>query len=717
MTTNSDARHSHDTFQVSSILGRLCSLAGWRVLLLAIALCVMSQSVWAQPPTTDGERRSQLGEQQRLVERKMTELENKFTAIALQIQEKEPDRAKKLIEAYQQAREQLLTQRMAEVASLLDSNQLTAAQTKLDEVIAALDELVKLLINQNDQGLSKDREIEMLQQWKQSIQQMQQDQKQQRQETEKVANKDDTLNKLDAQIKKLDELIKKQQDVISQTEENGGKGLQALDRIADLQFDIRKQTDKLKEEIAGDPANPSDPKNPDPADKTDAAKGDPSSKPSDKPTEKSDAKQGNPADSKPSEPSAGKSGDSKSGPPSQPKDGQPGEGQPKPGGEPSDSKSPSTEPPKPGQKPLEQASQSQQRAEEKLASGKAADAQRQQEKAVDDLKQARNELEKEKRRIASLPPEAFQQMAQAQRRTRDKAMELAKKMAEAPKPKPSSEDQAQAGDQNKKQPGQQQVQDAGDSMQKAAKDLNEQDAQQAERKQREAEKKLQQALDEIEERLNQLREETREEKLKRLEARFREMLDRQKIASVMTVELNDKQTNLGAFKRRDQLLLLRMSTEESEISELGQQAYDLLLEDGTSVVFPEIVQDLRGDLDRASQLLAQERTDQLTQLIQREIEATLQELLDSLKEAKKEGGGGGGGGGGGKQPLLKKSAELKMLRASQLRVNRQTKQFDAIQSGRGLDGDLETEIKNIAERQAQLLEMAERIMDNDSEDK
>jgi hypothetical protein len=671
MRTNRVSRESNKAFGFRSVTGIYA-------LSVALVLCVATQSVHAQPPTTDGERRSQLGEQQRLVERKMTELENKFTAIALQIQEKEPERAKKLIEAYQQAREQLLTQRMAEVATLLDSNQLVAAQTKLDEVIAALEELVKLLVNQNDQGLSKDREIEMLQQWKQSIQQMQQEQKQQRQETEKVANKNDTLNKLDAQIKKLDELIKKQQDVISQTEENGGKGLQALDRVADQQFDVRKQTDQLKEEIVGEVESPADPKNPDSGDNPDRVKGDPNS---------------------------------------QPKDGQPGSGQSKPGGEQSDPKSPSNEPPKPGQKPLEQASQAQQRAEEKLASGKAADAQRQQEKAVDDLNQARNELEKERRRIASLPPEAFEQMAQAQRRTRDKAMELAKKMGEAPKPKPSSEDQAQAGDQNKKQPGQQQVQEAGDSMQKAAKDLNEQDAQQAERKQRDAEKKLQQALDEIEERLNQLREETREEKLKRLEARFREMLERQKIASVMTIELNDKKTNLGDFKRRDQLLLLRMSTEESEISELGQQAYDLLLEDGTSVVFPEIVQDLRSDLDRTSQLLAQERTDQLTQLIQREVEATLQELLDSLKEAQKSGGGGGGGGGGGKQPLLKKSAELKMLRASQLRVNRQTKQFDAIKSSRALDGDLEAEIKNIADREDQLLEMAERIMDNDDEDK
>ncbi|MCE2791273.1 MAG: hypothetical protein LW697_02340, partial [Blastopirellula sp.] len=252
-----------------------------------------------------------------------------------------------------------------------------------------------------------------------------------------------------------------------------------------------------------------------------------------------------------------------------------------------------------------QANQAQERAEEKLASGKAEDAQRQQEQALEELKAAREALDKERRRIASLPPEAMKEMSQTQRRTKDKAMELAKKMAEAPKPKGGDD---QSGSQGKKQPGQKGVQEAGDQMQKAANDLNEQDAQQAERKQREAEKDLQQALDEIEERLNQLREETREEKLKRLEARFREMLERQQVASVMTIELFDKQTSGQDFGRRDELVLLRLATEEEEISELGQQAYDLLLEDATSIVFPEVVNDLQADLKRASQLLAEAKT-------------------------------------------------------------------------------------------------------------
>ena len=218
-------------------------------------------------------------------------------------------------------------------------------------------------------------------------------------------------------------------------------------------------------------------------------------------------------------------------------------------------------------------------------------------------------------------------MAEEQRRTRDKAMELAKKMKEEAKKKAGGQD----GGGQAPTPGQSKTEQAAQSMQDAADNLEEGDLQQAERQQQQAEEQIAQAIEEIEERLNQLREETREEKLARLESRFREMLDRQKIASILTVELEDKRHSQKELRRRDQLLLIRTSTEEFEISELGRQAYDLLLEDGTSIVFPEIVQVLQEDLERIGKLLQDDRTDQLPQLLQRDVEATLLELLDALK--------------------------------------------------------------------------------------
>ena len=184
----------------------------------------------------------------------------------------------------------------------------------------------------------------------------------------------------------------------------------------------------------------------------------------------------------------------------------------------------------------------------------------------------------------------------------------------------------------------------------------------------------------------------------------------------MTIDLDDKKVNLGPLNRRDQLLLLRVATDELEISEVGQQAYDLLLEDGTSVVFPEALQDLRADLDRVAALLYEEQTNRLTQLLQKEIEAGILDLLDSLEEAKNEeesSGGGGGGGGGGDQPLLKKSAELKILRMQQQRLNRRTRRVEQLRGGDVPDETLDREVNQSAETQIKLLEMTERLMEKE----
>ncbi len=721
---------------------------------------LLAISSFAQPPAApanaqdpiaaktaqEQDKKSQLGERQRLVERKMAELESKFTSIAEQIRQKEPERADRLVAAYQRAKETLLKEKMNEVSQLLDQNKFAEAQQGLDQVILALEDLIRLLIDQKNDQLDKQQEIKMLEEWKKDIKQVQQDQKKQTRETENVANKDDALKKLDAQIKELNELIESQKKVVEETEANAGQGLKALDKIADQQFDVRKRTEKLSNSIAEKP-QPTDGKSGDEAKENPGQPGSNSGKAGDsksgkaKSDEKSpekpqagsdsktkdDQKEKSANDGEPSKSGDSKSGDSKSG---DSKSGDSKSGDSKSGDSKSgdsksgDSKSGDSKPsaskqnesPRPGQQPLEKAQDSQRRAEEKLASGKAEDAQRQQQDALKKMEEAKLELEKEKRRIAALPPEALKQIAENQRRIRDKSMDIAKSMKDAPKPKTDSKSSEANQNQPPKQPGQQSMEQAGQSMQKAANELNEQEAEQAQRNQKESEKKLQQALDEIEERLNQLREETREEKLARLEGRFREMLDRQKTASLMTVEADDKRNSFGNLERRDQLVLLRLSNEESEINELGQQAYDLLLEDGTSVVFPEIVHYLKKDLERASELLGDERTDQLTQMVQREVESSLEELLDALKKSKKKGGGGGGGGGGGKQPLLEKSAELKMLRAAQMRLNRRTKQFDSIKSARELDADLGKEIKSMADRQAQLLEMAERIMSAEQSD-
>ena len=653
-------------------------------------------------------QRTEFGARQKLVERKMIELEGQLTLIADRIREKDSKKADRLVEAYQQSREQLITRKMAEAVELLDQNKLVEAEETLDEVVQNLDRLIRLLINQKTPEVSKQQEIEMLEQMKQDIQKRIDEQKDQRQEVAKVSDKDAATEKLAAQIKKLEDLIKRQQDAIKKAQDNAESGLRALDKVADEQFEIRKKTEELAKDVA-DPAG-EDSGEGKPGESEEKGEGKPGEGKSKdgKPGESGKPGEGKSGDGKPSEGKGGdgKSGEGKSG------EGAGGEGKSGKGKSGKSGSSGSGDKPQPGQEALEEAAEQQKSAEEKLGSARAEEAAKDQQKALDNLEKARAELKKEKRRIESLPPEALKDLARKQRRTRDRAMDLVEKMAEAPKSKQGDEQQ----DSGKQQtPGQEQMEAAGESMKQAAGKLDEGNTDQAQQDQKKAQEKMEEAIEEIEERLDQLREETREEKLARLEGRFREMYDRQKVASAMTIDLDDKKVSLGPLNRRDQLLVLRVATDELDISEVGQQAYDLLLEDGTSVVFPEALQDLRTDLDRVAAMLYEEETNRLTQLLQKEIEAGILDLLDSLAEAKKEseGGGGGGGGGGGKQPLLKKSAELKILRMQQQRLNRRTRRVEQLRGGDVPEETLDREVDQAADTQVKLLEMTERLMEKE----
>ena len=108
------------------------------------------------------------------------------------------------------------------------------------------------------------------------------------------------------------------------------------------------------------------------------------------------------------------------------------------------------------------------------------------------------------------------------------------------------------------------------------------------------------------------------------------------------------------------------------------------------------------------------RTDQYTTVLQKEIETTLEELIDALQKAQqqKQGGGGGGGGGGGQEPLLPNSAELKLMRSAQLRINRRTVALDQSRpQGGPLDDVLKGETRKIADRQSEIAEMTVRILE------
>ena len=158
-------------------------------------------------------------------------------------------------------------------------------------------------------------------------------------------------------------------------------------------------------------------------------------------------------------------------------------------------------------------------------------------------------------------------------------------------------------------------------------------------------------------------------------------------------------------------------TKDHGLAGKAQLALDIILDDGTSVVFPDVVEQLRDDLIHVGNLLADnQRTDQYTGSLQKEVETTLQELIDALQQLQQQrqegSASGGGGGGGGQEPLLPNSAELKLLRAAQLRINRRTVSLDQTRPSTGpLDDSLKGETQKIADRQAEIAEMTLRILE------
>jgi uncharacterized membrane protein YgcG len=721
---------------------------------LAAALCGTLAVIWtahlatAQDGPSGSGRGTALGVRQQRVERMVSEIERKFKALATALKETEPERAERLLEALKESRELQLNGRMTEIVKLLDQSQLDSALGGQQQALLDIRKLLALLLNEQNDREKALEESERLEKFRQQIESILQDQIKQKMEADRTANKDKTLADLEAQIKAVEELIQKQKAVNDETQAARGGAASKLGPVTDKQRQVKDETGKAADAMSGDeaskgaPAEEGDPNSPE--SKSGAAKsgdakkggkaGEPKSSPqegdkgADEPAEgekpEGESPEGEKSEGEKSSNAKSSGGEKSKGGKSGGKKSDSGEGSPQPGGEQpegdesqeneegksdedGEKKPPRAKPQLPAEQALRSAKQNQQKAENQLNKGKPRAAGQDQEKALEDLQKALSELKNDRDRIASLPPEAFKQMSEKQTDTSEQTKQLHAEMKQG-KPQDGKSDGG------KPSAGSESVQKAQQQMDQAAGDLDSQDPESASRKQAKAIKDLEKALEEIEERLAQLREETQLEKLARLEARFKEMLARQKEASKQTLDLHARRDSSGELSRVDRLAVGKVSAEEQALAEAAQQAYDIIVEDGTSVVFPEIVGQLRDDMASVGQMLAGQKTDPYVQSQQREIEISLEELIEALKKAqsqKESSGGGGGGGGGGEQPLLPSSAELKLLRFSQLRINRRTEAFDKNRPGEDLGDDLRGEMQNISKRQQDVSDMTLRILE------
>jgi len=255
-------------------------------------------------------------------------------------------------------------------------------------------------------------------------------------------------------------------------------------------------------------------------------------------------------------------------------------------------------------------------------------------------------------------------------------------------------------------PARQRLEAARRRMREAQQRLNKAQRDGAVEKQEEAVRELEEAKAELERILRQLREEEIARVLRALEQRFLKMLDMQREVYEGTKRLDAVPADQR--DRNHQIEASRLSRREAEIVLEADQAWNLLREDGTAVAFPVAVQQVREDMEQVVQRLAQDRVGLITQGIEEDIIAALEEMIKALQQAIRDAEDR-------RQPmpdmpiqpqdppLVDVLAELKMIRALQMRVNRRTQRYSKLIQGQQADHpELLEALDRLADRQAEI---------------
>ena len=244
---------------------------------------------------------------------------------------------------------------------------------------------------------------------------------------------------------------------------------------------------------------------------------------------------------------------------------------------------------------------------------------------------------------------------------------------------------------------------AQERMQQAEERLKKDQSQEAIEEQEAALRELEQAKAELEKILRQLREEEMERMLVMLEARLRKMLEDQNAVYEQTIHL--EKTFVKVPEHEQEIASATLARKEDQIVTQADRALLLLREDGTSVAFPEALQQAQEDMRTVADRLRSVKSDEITQGLEEDIIATLEETLAALQQAlkdlrEKKSSPQQGNSPPGEQALVDQLAELRMIRALQNRVNRRTEFYATqIEGVRTEDVELQKLLDNLSQRQ------------------
>lgn len=352
---------------------------------------------------------------------------------------------------------------------------------------------------------------------------------------------------------------------------------------------------------------------------------------------------------------------------------------------------------------LDRASEAMAKAAANLQAQQKDPALNAQRKAMEEMRGDLAELAKLQRRLEQQARKPdYERQKQEQDQTKGETEKLANDMKNPP------------GQDGSSTPGQQATSQAASAMDKASQGLGQQKGEQANKDQKQAVAELDKARQELSQEVARQEEMAQSESLVRLEAMLRTILIAQQAVNKDTADTYAKRTG-EAYDRPEQLKLTELSDRQGKQVEEVKKVSSLVAKEGSSAVFPVVLEQVRQDMVSVQGMLSKSQAGPLAQSVQEQIAQSLKDLIDALqKEMARRNdknasgaGAGAGGGGGGKTPLVPPAAELKMLRALQLQINQRTLELDGGTQQAGVDETvLRLQHKVLSDRQGATAKLA-----------
>ncbi|MED5286397.1 MAG: hypothetical protein VYC71_10450, partial [Planctomycetota bacterium] len=236
-----------------------------------------------------------------------------------------------------------------------------------------------------------------------------------------------------------------------------------------------------------------------------------------------------------------------------------------------------------------------------------------------------------------------------------------------------------------------------------------------------AERELAQARKELEEILRQLREEEIGRTLAMLESRFRKMLE----AEIRIYESTKRLDRTVPEQRRGEYLIQtgKLGVQQREVATDADRALTLLLDEGTSIAFPEVVEQMRDDMIQVSGRLSEGNPGRITQEIEEDIIDTLDYVIEALVQAQQDlqeqqqsPPQQSPPMDPGDMPLVDQIQELKMIRGLQYRINKRHQRYSRLLDdpddllGESSDPDIQEALQKLADREEKLQQITRDVV-------